>query len=59
MALHTMYLAQGCTILSITIRFSTMEGYLCAATALSISMCLMDPHANICGKMVKQILKVT
>ena len=58
MALYAMYLAQGNTVLSITIKSGTIEGYLRAAATLSTNARLMDPRLNIYGKTAEPIKKV-
>ena len=58
MALYALHLAQGNTVLSITIKSGTMEGYLRAAATLSTNARLMDPRLNIYGKTADPIKKV-
>ena len=58
MALFAMSLAQGDTILGITIKSNTMECYLRAAALLSTNARLLDPRLDIFGKTAEPIKRV-
>ena len=58
MALYVMYLAQGNTLLSLTIKLGIIKGYLYVKVTLSTNIKYMNLQLNIYDKIAKPIQKV-
>ena len=58
MALYALNLAQGATLLWISIKANTIDRYLHAVAKLLIAAHQMDPRLDIYGKKSKHIMKV-